>query len=116
MSVELKDLENKEVKLLTAEMQKTLLCTLKINYGNDMTDSSCKKTLDRIVQACEKNNLQYTISKERRYCCTDYQIIKIKAQTSVYDVFKIIKDIELNVSVYICEDGSIIASYDNTYY
>mgnify|MGYP003295808400 CR=1 FL=1 len=111
-----KELDDKEVKTLSAEMQKTLLCTLRVNYGNDMIQSSCKKTLDKIVQACEKHNLQYTISKEQRYCCTDYQIIKINAQTSVYDVFKIIKDIELNVTVYICKDGSIIASYDNTYY
>jgi hypothetical protein len=111
MSVEFKDLE----KVLTVEIQKTLLCTLKVSYGNDMTNSSCRETLDRIVQACKKYNLQYTISKEQRYCCTDYQFIKINAQTSVYDVFKIIEDIKLSVDVYIRKDGSIIASYDNTY-
>lgn len=108
-------LAHKEVKILTSEMQKTLLCTLEVKYGNDMAESSCKKTLDEIVQACKKHNLQYTISKKQRYCCTDYQVISVKAQTSVYDVFKIIKDIDLNVDVYICKDGSIIASYNNTY-
>ena len=102
---------SKGLKALTIEMQKALLCTLKVRYGNDMASSRCKETLE----ACEKHNLQYTISKEQRYCCTDYQAITIEAQTSVYDVFKIIKDIDLNVDVYIRKDGSIIASYDNTY-
>ena len=101
---------------LTTEMQKSLLCTYKINYGNEMTDSDCKETLDRIVQACEKHNLQYTTSKEERYCCTDYQVIRVNGQTTLYDIFEIIKDVDLNVDVYIHEDGSIVASYDNTYY
>ena len=105
-----------ELKVLTAEMQKSLLCTLKIIFGNDMIDRNCKKTLNKIVQACEKHNLRYMISKKQRYCYTDYQIIKVDAQTSLYDVFEIIEDIGLNIHVYIRKDGSIVASYDNTFY
>lgn len=90
------------------------MCHLDIIYGNDMIRENCAETLRHIQVACDKWNVNYTITKTAKFCCLDYRFIKINDVLPLKETEKFIKDLDLNVSIYY-KDGIFKAIYDNTY-
>ena len=90
------------------------MCRLDIIYGNDMARETCLETLNHIKAVCDKWNVNYTIKRIARFCCSDYRFIKIEDVLPLKETEKFIEELDLNASIYY-KNGMFKAVYDNTY-
>lgn len=102
------------MKRVPDNLRNEIVCEISIAYGNDMVDKRCLKTLERIKEVCDKYGIETTIEKQKRYCCSDYRVIKTNGFLSLNETERFIKEVNLNISI-IYRGGAFSTDYDNTY-
>ena len=104
----------KMMKKIPDSLRNEIVCEISIAYGNDMVGKRCLKTLEHIKEVCDKYGVETTIEKQKRYCCSDYRIIKTNGFLSLNETERFIKEVNLNISI-IYRGGAFSTDYDNTY-
>ena len=111
----MKNNDAKMTKKIPDELRNEIVCKISIAYGNDMADKECLKTLEHIKKVCDKYGIETAVEKQKRYCCSDYRVIKTNGFLSLNETEKFIKEVNLNIGI-TYRGGTFNTDYDNTYY
>ena len=100
------------MKKLNSELQNQIECEIDITYGQDIAEHN---SVLYVTSICDKYNVQNKLYHEKRYCCTDYMILKTTGYLSLSNTEKFIKESGLPISINY-HNGIFITDYDNTYW
>lgn len=101
------------------ELKKKIYCRISITCGWEVDCEDEQLWLNGIRDLGLKYNLDTTVKKENRYCCSNYNVVRIRGYLTFADAEKFAADYKKDNGrslflEYDIEEGFFI-SWDNTY-